>query len=210
VLLEGVEEQVVLRHRALPAVLVVLAVVVLASLEVAPISLLALGGTLAMVLGGCLTSREAYRAIDLRLLVLMAGTIGLGRALESSGGAAFLAEHITRFARPFGDVGLLSAVYLVCNLLTALVSNAAAALITLPIAIAAANQAGLEVKPFLMAVLFAASVDFSTPIGYQTNTLVYGPGGYRFADYLKVGGPLNLLWWLLATALIPVLWPLRA
>jgi di/tricarboxylate transporter len=209
-LLEGVNEKVVHRHRALPAVLILVAVVAIAATELLPISLLALAGTLAMVASGCLTSREAYRAIDLRLLVLMAGTIGLGRALESSGGAVFLAEHIVRLSRPFGDVGLLSAVYLVCNLLTALISNAAAALIMLPIAVATAMHAGLEPRAFVIAVLFAASIDFSTPIGYQTNAFVYGPGGYRFSDYLKVGGPLNLLWWILATALIPVFWPLRA
>jgi di/tricarboxylate transporter len=104
---------------------------------------------------------------------------------------------------------LLSAIYLFTNVLTAILSNAAAALLTLPIALAAATSAGLRPEPFVIAVMFAASIDFATPIGYQTNTFVYGPGGYRFRDYLRVGGPLNLLWWLLATALIPLLWPLR-
>lgn len=209
VLLEGVAETVVIREKAWLAVAIVAAVVVTAGAGPLPISLLAVAGCLAMVAAGCLTSREAYRAIDLPLLVLMAGTIGLGRALETSGGAAFLAEHVVRWARPFGDVGLLSAVYLVCNLLTALVSNAAAALMVLPIGLAVAGQAGLEARPFVIAVMFAASIDFSTPIGYQTNTFVYGPGGYRFRDYVKVGGPLNLLWWILATLLIPLFWPLR-
>jgi di/tricarboxylate transporter len=209
VLLEGVAEKVVLRDRAALALGVIVVVVVTAAFGLMPISILALAGALAMVAMGCLTSREAYRAVDLPLLVLMGGMIALGMALESTGGAAFLADHLLRAARPFGDVGALAAVYLACNLLTALVSNAAAALLTLPIAVAVAQTTGMNVQPFVIAVLFAASIDFSTPIGYQTNTFVYGPGGYRFMDYVRVGVPLNLLWWLLATLLIPVWWPLR-
>jgi di/tricarboxylate transporter len=82
-------------------------------------------------------------------------------------------------------------------------------LLVLPIGLAAAKSAHLQPMPFVMAVMFAASIDFSTPIGYQTNTFVYGPGGYRFSDYVKFGGPLNLLWWILCTLMIPVLWPLH-
>lgn len=209
VVLEGVGEQVVLREKAWLAVLIVAAVVLTASLGVLKISLLALAGSLAMVAAGCLSPREAYRAIDLPLLVLMAGTITLGRALELSGAAVYLAQGLVRMAQPYGDVAVLSAVYLVGNVLTALISNAAAALIMLPIGLAVAAQTGMNPLPFVMAVMFSASIDFSTPIGYQTNTFVYGPGGYRFRDYLRVGGPLNVLWWILATLLIPALWPLR-
>jgi di/tricarboxylate transporter len=108
-----------------------------------------------------------------------------------------------------GPVGVLSVIYLLANVLTALVSNNAAAVLMLPIALSTAAQQGLDPRPFVMAVMFAASIDFSTPFGYQTNTFVYGPGGYRFADYVRVGGPLNLLWWALATAVIPLLWPLQ-
>ncbi len=209
VLLEGVAEQVVVREKAWLALAVMLAIIGVAAFEVLPISMLAVAGCLVVVAGGCLTSREAYRAIDLPLLVLMAGTIGLGQALKDSGGAAFLAKHVVETAQPFGDTAILSAIYLVTNLLTAFISNAAAALMMLPLGLAAATHAGLSPQPFVIAVMFAASIDFSTPIGYQTNTFVYGPGGYRFLDYVKVGGPLNLLWWLLATLLIPVFWPLR-
>jgi len=209
VLLEGVSEQVVVREKAWLALAVMLAIIGLAAFEVFPISMLAVAGCLVVVAGGCLTSREAYRAIDLPLLVLMAGTIGLGQALKESGGAAFLAKHVVETAQPYGDVAVLSAIYLVTNVLTAFISNAAAALMMLPLGLAAASHAGMQPQPFVMAVMFAASIDFSTPIGYQTNTFVYGPGGYRFVDYVKVGGPLNLLWWILATLLIPVFWPLR-
>ncbi len=207
--LEGVAEQVVLREKAWLAVGIVGAVVALAAAGVLKISLLALAGSLAMVAAGCLSAREAYRALDLPLLVLMAGTITLGRGLEASGAAGHLAGALVGAASPFGDVAVLAAVYLVGNVLTALISNAAAALITLPIALAVAAQTGMQPLPFVLAVMFSASIDFSTPIGYQTNTFVYGPGGYGFLDYVRVGGPLNLLWWGLSTLLIPLLWPLR-
>lgn len=209
VLLEGVAEQVILREKAWLAVAVIAAVVVGAAVGLMPISYLTVAGCVLVVAGGCLTSREAYRSIDLPLLVLMAGSIGLGRALESSGAALLAAEGLVGFAEPLGDRAVLAAVYLIANVLTAFVSNAAAALLVLPISIAVAAQTGMHAEPFVLAVMFAASIDFSTPVGYQTNTFVYGPGGYRFMDYVRVGTPLNLLWWILAVALIPVLWPLR-
>lgn len=190
---------------AVMAAFVVLAAVGLPRLDVPVLAVLA---AFAMVATGCVGVREAYRAIDLRLLVLMAGMIVLGEGLSSSGASSWIAEHLVAAARPLGPVAILSAVYLATNVLTALVSNAAAALVMLPIALEAASLAHLSSRPFVMATLFAASIDFSTPIGYQTNTLVYAAGGYRFSDYVKVGAPLNVLWWMLATALIPVFWPL--
>ena len=210
VVVESVGERVLAPHRARLALAVMLGVVVLAGLGFArlPISVLALVGAVVMVAGGCLNVRDAYRAIDLPLLVLMAGTIGLGTAMETSGAARWVASGVVAAVKPLGDVALLSAVYLMANVLTALVSNAAAALVMLPIALATAAEAHLSGKPFVMAVMFAASIDFSTPIGYQTNTFVYGAGGYRFGDYVRVGVPLNVLWWILATLAIPILWPL--
>jgi di/tricarboxylate transporter len=211
VLLEGIQEQVLLTHRAGFALAVVAGVVALATLEIAnlPMSMCALLGAVLMVAGGCLSVRDAYRAIDLPLLVLIAGTISLGMAMEKSGAARWIASGLVGAAASLGDLGLLSAIYLITNVLTALISNNAAALLMLPIAIATAHASGLNPQPFIMSIMFAASIDFSTPIGYQTNTIIYGPGGYRFSDYVKVGVPLNLLWWLLATLLIPVFWPLR-
>lgn len=209
VVLEGVQERVILSHKAWIALTVVGSAVALAAADVLPISVLALAGALAMVVSGCLTVREAYRAIDLPVLVLLGGTIALGRAMDASGAASLLARALVDAMAPLGDRAVLAAVYFVCNVLTALVSNAGAALITLPIAIETARGAGLSTEPFVLATMFAASIDFSTPIGYQTNTFVYGPGGYRFSDYVRVGLPLNLLWWGLATLLIPVFWPFR-
>jgi di/tricarboxylate transporter len=209
VVLEGVQQRVVLSHKAWIALTVVGGAVALAAAEVQPISILAFAGALAMVVSGCLTVREVYRAIDLPVLVLLGGTIALGRALDASGAAALVARGLVDALAPIGDRAVLAAVYLACNVLTALVSNAGAALVTLPIAIETARGAGLSTEPFVLATMFAASIDFSTPIGYQTNTFVYGPGGYRFSDYVRVGLPLNLLWWGLATLLIPVFWPFR-
>lgn len=210
-LLETVGEQVKLPERAWLALSAVLAVILLATLDLPrlPISVLAVGAAVIMVSGGCLSLRDAYRAVDLPILVLMAGTICLGLGLEQSGAAAWIAGELTRAAAPLGDLGLLSVVYLMTNLLTALISNSGAALLMLPIALQVAHQSGMEVEPFVMAILFAASIDFSTPIGYQVNTIVYGPGGYRFTDYVRVGLPLNVLWWLMATLLLPLFWPLR-
>ncbi len=172
------------------------------------VPVLAVLAAFAMVATGCVATRDAYRAIDLRLLVMMAGMIVLGEGLSSSGASAFLAGRLVDLATPLGPVAILGAIYLTTNLLTALVSNAAAALIMLPVALETAALAHLSSRPFVMAILFAASIDFSTPIGYQTNMLVYAAGGYRFKDFVRVGAPLNVLWWMLATWLIPVFWPL--
>lgn len=197
-------------RRPFVAIGIIVAFVGLSALGIArlDVPVLAVLAAFAMVATGCVPVREAYRAIDLRLLVLMAGMIGLGEGLSASGASGFVARNLVAAARPFGPVAILGAVYLATNVLTALVSNAAAALVMLPVALETAALAGLSNRPFVIATLFASSIDFSTPIGYQTNTLVYAAGGYRFSDYVKVGAPLNVLWWILATALIPVFWPL--
>lgn len=207
---EGIEGERTSTGRGWVALVIMAAVMALAAFRIERLDVwvLSLGGAGAMVATGCVGVRDAYRAVDLRLLVLMAGMIVLGQGMASSGAAAWTSRWLVDVARPLGPVGLLSAVYLATNLLTALVSNAAAALLMLPLAIATAQESHLAARPFVMAVVFAASIDFSTPIGYQTNTFVYAPGGYRFSDYVRVGGPLNLLWWALATLAIPRLWPL--
>lgn len=211
-LIEGAHERVKLSHKARSALLITGGVIALAMLDltVLPMSIAAVLGAVLMVRTGCIGLRDAYRALDLPLLVLIGGTIALGVAMQQSGAAAFLAKGLMAFASPFGPVGLLSIIYLITNVLTALISNNASALLMLPIAIATAETAGLNTTAFIVAVMFAASIDYSTPIGYQVNTIIYGPGGYRFRDFVKVGGPLNVLWWLLASALIPVFWPLQA
>jgi len=210
-LIEGAQEQVKLPHKAGFAIAIALSIIAVASLDVKqlPISILSIAGAIAMILFGGLSTRDAYRALDLPVLVLIAGTICLGLAMESSGAAAWIAGGLVKTAAPLGDVGILSIIYLITNVLTALISNNGSALLMLPIGLATAEAGGMNALPFILAIMFAASIDYSTPIGYQVNTIIYGPGGYRFADFVKVGGPLNLLWWMLATLMIPVFWPLH-
>lgn len=212
VLLEGLHEEIALQRKA-PIVLAIAAgVVVAASIELVDVSFLALSAAVLLVLTKSIPLRQAYRSIDLSTLVLMGATIALGTALEKSGAARLVASGLLDWVRslPGGayDAHLaLAAIYLLCNVFTAFASNSAAALLSLPIAIAAAAQMGVSDRPFILAVVFAASLDFSTPTGYQTNLLVYGPGGYRFTDYLRFGGPLNLLLWGAVVLLVPFFHP---
>jgi len=206
ILLEGVEGTVVIRHRAQVAVAIAAAVVLAATFSPLPVVTCALTGAMLMVLTGCLSARQLYRNVDLHTLVLIAGMVGLGAAASATGTAEYAATKLLNVIRPLGPVGILAAIYLFTNLVTEFLSNAAAAVLMAPLAISTAQQLDLSERPFLVAVAFAASAAFSTPVGYQTNTIVYGPGGYKFSDYTKVGAPLNIMFWILATLLIPVFW----
>lgn len=194
-------------RRAVRALAVVAGVVALAAAGVVDISVAALGGALALVLLRCLTLEEAYRSLDARVIVLLGGILPLGIALESTGVAGVLASGLVDVVGPFGPTAVLCALYLLTSVLTSVMSNNATAVLLVPMAFGTAAAIGVDARPFLMAVAFGASASFMTPVGYQTNTLVYGPGAYRFVDYVRVGTPLNLLFWLLATLLIPVFWP---
>jgi di/tricarboxylate transporter len=207
ILLEGVERTVKRRHRAPLAVLISLAVVLTATLSPIPIVACAIAGALLMVLTRCLSIRELYQGIDVHTLVLIAGMIGLGYAAIETGTAAWTAHHVLSVIHPLGPLGVLAAIYLLTNITTEFLSNVASAVLMVPLAISTAQEMGLSERPFIIAVAFAASAAFSTPVGYQTNTIVYGPGGYRFVDYVKVGLPLNLLFFLMAMFLIPAHWP---
>ncbi len=180
----------------------------MAALGLAPIVVSATAGAVAMVILGCLTPEEAHRAIDWPVIFLLAGVLSLGLALERTGGARLLSEGLIFGVGGMGPVILIATVYLVTTLLTESMSNNAAAVLIAPIAVATAEAIGVDPRPFLVAVTFAASASFLTPVGYQTNTMIYGPGGYRFADYFRVGAPLNLALWILASLLIPYFWPL--
>ncbi len=152
---------------------------------------------------------EAYQSINWNVVVLIAGMLGLGLAMEKSGGAAFIAHSLQTVFGPFGPRVALSATYLLAMLLTEMVSNNAVAALMTPIAITTAQELGCDPRPFVFAVMFAASASFSTPIGYQTNTMIYGAGGYKFTDFFRVGAPLNLILWILSSIMIPVFWPLQ-
>ncbi len=189
------------------AVSVLLAVVAVAALGFLPIFAAALLGALAMVLTGCLEPEEAYQAVDWKVILLLAGILPMGLALQSSGAATWLVQNALGPVIAMGPVAVLAGLYILTASLTETMSNNAAAVLLAPIALSIAAALGVDPRPFLVAITFAASTSFATPIGYQTNTMIYAPGGYRFSDYARVGLPLNLLFWGLAVLLIPVVWP---
>ena len=194
------------RSRAAVAVLILLAMVALATLNVVPISVSAIGAAMAMVIVGCLSLGEAKRSIDWSVLVTIGSALGIAVALEASGAAAILAQGVAGAGASFGPVGVLSAAIVGALLLNALVSNAAAVAIMFPVAVSAAVGLGLDPRPFVVGVTIGASLSMSTPI-YQTNLIVYGPGGYRFSDFARVGVPLQILLAIVCVLLIPLIWP---
>jgi len=195
------------KSRMMTGVAIVVGVVVAAATGLVPIVAGAIVGCILMVLTRCLTLEEAYGAINWQVIFLLAGVLTLGTALEKSGAAKLMGGFLVETAGAFGPVALVSALYLATSLLTEMMSNNATAALLAPIAIAAAETMGVDSRPFLMAITFAASASFMTPVGYQTNTLIYGPGQFRYADFLKVGTPLNIIFWVVATIFIPRFWP---
>ena len=196
----------VLRHKA-PLVLgILVAVIGLAALDVLPIMVAAILGCLAMVLTRCLRLEEAYQAVNWQVIVLLAGILPLGIAMQKSGAAGFIAGNAVGMVGGMGPVAVLAAVYLMTSVMTDTMSNNAAAVLLAPIAISTAEQIGVAPRPFLMAITFAASTGFSTPVGYQTNTMIYNPGGYKYTDFLRTGVPLSILFWILSVLFIPRFW----
>ncbi len=195
------------KHKTLPALAIITAVVLTASLNIFPIVVSAILGCLLMVLTQCIKLEEAYQAIEWQVIFLLAGVLTLGIALEKTGAALFISQAFVSSIGAWGPTALVSSLFLLTMLLTNVMSNNATAALLAPIAIGIAESLGLSPRPFLMAVTFAASLSFMTPVGYQTNTIIYGPGQYKFSDFLRVGTPLNLLFWIIATILIPRIWP---
>ena len=186
---------------------IIAGVVALAAFDVMPILVSALLGVIAMFLTGCVTPDEAYEDIDWMVLVLLGAIIPLGIAIRDTGLAELAAGLLVNLTRPLGSYGVLATFYIMTSLLTEVISNNAAAVVLTPIALATALTLGVSPMPFIIAVMFAASNSFMTPIGYQTNTFIYGPGGYRFTDFLRMGAPLNLLLAAAATITIPFFFP---
>lgn len=195
------------KDRALIALLLLVGVVGAAALNIVPILVAALIGAVGMVVGRCLTIEEAYRAIDWQVIFLLGGILPLGLAMEQSGAAAWVADNVLMPFSHLGPVVILAILYLLTAILTETMSNNAAAILIAPFALSFAVQLNVDPRPFLVAITFAASTSFATPVGYQTNTMVYAPGGYRFTDFTRVGAPLNILFLGLAVLLIPLLWP---
>ncbi len=207
IVLEEVERPTVRRKKVPFALAIIGAVVGLAALNVMPILVSAILGCVAMVVTRCITLEEAYAAIDWKVIFLLAGVLPLGLAMENSGAAQWISQHSVELTGRYGPTAVLGALFVLTTALTAVMSNNATAVLLAPIAISTALDLGVSAKPFLMAVMFAASTCFATPIGYQTNVMVYNPGGYRFADFMKVGIPLNILFCVISVYFIPRFWP---
>ncbi len=194
-------------RRALLSAVIMFAAIGVAALGWLPIVASALLGCLALVALKLLTPDEAYESIDWQVILLLAGIIPLGLALQKTGGAAMVAGLLLDVLGPYGPIATLAAIYLMTSALTEVMSNNASAVLVVPIALATAESMGVDPKPLLIAVAFAASTSFATPISYQTNTMVYTAGGYRFSDFVKVGMPLNVIFWISAIILIPRFFP---
>ena len=207
ILLEGVHDQVIERHKAPLALGTILAIVGLAAFGVFPISVLALTGAALLVMMKVLTPRDAYRSIDWPVLILIAGMIALGNAMGKTGALDIAAEGLVGTVGQLGPNVTLWIFYFITAALSLLILNKPAAVLCTPLGILLATQLGVDGKPFIMAVAFAASTAMATPMGYQTNLLVYGPGGYNYKDFVYFGLPLNFIIGVIACWLIPIIWP---
>ena len=182
---------------------------VLGAFKVAPLIVLALAAVLLTMFTRCIDPNEAYGAVEWKVIFMIFGMLGMGMALENTGVVATLSSWVREVvAGGYGPVVMISLIYLLAAVLTELVSNNAVAALLTPVAIGVAGALGPDIdpRPFVIAVMFGASASFSTPIGYQTNTYVYGAGGYRFSDFARVGIPLAVLLWIVASLLIPLIW----
>ncbi|MBC5994157.1 SLC13 family permease [Pontibacter cellulosilyticus] len=193
--------------KIIPVLIISILVVATAATGVTSIVLSALTGVVLLILFKCIRIDEVYKAIDWKVIFMLAGVLSMGAALEKTGAAKLLADYLIFGVGEYGPHALLSVIFFITFMATNFMSNNATAALLAPIAIVTAHELGLNARPFIMAVAYAASLSFMTPMGYQTNTMIYGPGNYRFSDYLKVGTPLNILFWALASLIIPFFFP---
>ena len=180
----------------------------MAALGVAPILLLALVAVAVVLLSRAIDAEEAFSFIDGRLLALIFSMLAVGAGLQASGAVELVANAVAPLLMDLPPVLIVWFIFLLTSVLTELVSNNAVAVVVTPVAIGLAHALGVDPRPLVIAVMVAASASFSTPIGYQTNTLIYGPGGYSFTDFMKIGIPLNISIGVISALLIPVFWPL--
>ncbi len=206
--LNTVQERAFRRDKAPIAIVATLAVMLLAAFGVMPIEGLAIIGAVSVLATRCLDVEDAYKAVDWRVLGLIFGMLAISIAMDKVGLVKLLVENVMAWLPWAGPLLMLSFIYLFTSILTEMLSNNAVAVLVTPIAIGMAQHLGVDPRAFVVAVMFAASASFATPIGYQTNTFVYNAGGYRFTDFLRVGIPLNLLLWLVASLVIPQFFPL--
>ncbi|MBP7001352.1 SLC13 family permease [Amaricoccus sp.] len=196
------------RERAPLVVLVLITIVTLAALDVASIQILSMMGVVALLATGTIEPEEAYNNVSASLLVLILAMLVVGAALDHSGAAQLVVDEISPSLATMSPLMVLFVLYFMTQILTEILSNNAVAVIVTPLAIALAHNLGLDPRPYVIAVMFAATLAFATPIGYQTNTMVYGPGGYKFTDFTRIGLPLNIVTGIAACLAIPYFWPL--
>jgi di/tricarboxylate transporter len=207
IIVEDIHHEIIHKKKAPMAFAIFLGLIAAVSTGIADIMVCALAAVFLLILGGCIHLRDAYRSIQGNVLLLIAGTIALGVAMEKTGASRLYAEKFLLLFQGLGPTAILCGILLLTSASTQLLSNNATAVLLVPIALSTALALGVNPKPFILAVCFGASACFATPIGYQTNLLVFGPGGYRFNDYLKLGIPLNLLVLIMGTLFIPLIWP---
>lgn len=195
-------------RKAKLARIVFVATITMAALSLVPIEIAALGGAIGMIATGCLNIRQAVRALDMRIFLLIGAAFAMGLALERTGGAEFIGNSVVSAVLPFGTQALIAAVFLLVAIFTNIISNSAAALLFAPIALSISEQADIDPIVMVLTVIFAANCSFATPIAYQTNLLVMGPGHYRFADFARFGVPLILLLWVSYVLLVPFMFGL--
>lgn len=206
-IIEDVYEEIVHKRKALWSVVNFICMIGTAALGLADIMTCALIAAFLMIITGCLQMRDAYKALQGDVLLLIAGTIALGLAMQKSGASQLYAEGFLSLFSGFSPMIILGGIILLTSISTQILSNNATAVLLLPIAISTALSIGVDPKPFIIGVCIGASACFATPVGYQTNLMVYGPGGYSFRDYLRLGIPLNVFVVVAGMILIPLIWP---
>jgi len=207
-LLEPLQQKSVRKEKAPIAVAAMALVLFLVMGAGVPIATAMVLGAMVMVLTGCLTMEEAYFHIDWRTVFLVAGMLPLGAAMENTGAARYLADLLLDLVGGMGPLAVLGGIYLLAALITQPMSNAAAVVLMVPIAIDVAQGLGADVRPFVLATVIGASTSFLTPVGHKANVLVFGPGGYKFFDYTRVGAPLNIIIFVVMLLTLPAVWPL--
>ena len=207
VLVSDIKVQKYRKRKIIPAVAIIAGVVLAAALGTLPIMASALIGCTLLVLVGCINLEEAYQAIDWKIIFMLGGILSLGLALDKTGAAVLISDLLISGLGSLGPVAIIAALYLLTSILTETMSNNATAVLLAPIAISAAITMNVDPRPFIIAVMFGSSASFMTPVGYQTNTMIFSVGRYKFSDFLKVGAPLNFIFWLTASLLIPYFFP---